>query len=57
MNESVQLVLDTTKADVRAIWEAAGFIPTTDEDRAQMQRKNPHVDQCRCKFCQADKAA
>lgn len=54
--ETVSLVLDTTKANVRAIWEKHGFQPTTDVERALMQQKNPHVEQCRCKFCQKDAA-
>jgi hypothetical protein len=55
--QSVTLILDTMKADVRSIWERHGFTPTTDEDRAALQRKNPHVEQCRCKFCQQRMAA
>ena len=51
MDESILLILDTTKADVRAIWERNGFIPTTDEERAALQQKHPHVPQCRCRFC------
>ncbi len=56
-DESVLLVLDVAKANVRAIWEAHGFVPTTDEERLLRQQKNPHVPQCRCRFCQAEEAA
>ncbi len=52
MDESVSLVLNTN-ADVMSIWKRHGFVPTTDEERLARQQKNPHVDQCRCKFCQA----
>lgn len=56
-DESVLLVLNTTKADVLSIWKAHGFKPTTDEERARLQQKNPHAPQCRCKFCQVKEAA
>ncbi len=55
-DESVSLVLDT-KADVMSIWKRHGFVPTTDEERLVRQQKSPHVEQCRCKFCQLTEAA
>lgn len=45
--------LSTAKADVQSTWERFGFTPTTDEERMLRQTKNPHVAQCRCRFCQS----
>lgn len=50
-----QPTLVVPKTDVRTTWDRHGFIPTTDEQRARNQRKNPHSEQCLCRFCQAEK--
>ncbi len=51
-NPTTTLHLDTTSANVREIWERHGFAPTTEEEQALRQLRHPHVEQCRCKFCQ-----
>lgn len=45
--------LSVAKADVQATWEKFGFQATTDEERLLRQLKNPHVEQCQCRFCQS----
>lgn len=57
MSDTTIPVLATNKVDVESIWRKYGFTPTTDEQRADMQKKNPHAEQCLCRFCQARKAA
>jgi hypothetical protein len=55
MSDTTLPVLATNKVDVQAIWKRHGFVPTTDDERAERQRKNPHAEQCLCRFCQAER--